>query len=197
MRRTPADLGSDGASATAATHRAPDREQLADGTGRQATTRLGMQRKLGETHAAIDRSFQAFEHGTMSEDTCAAQIRAQRADQGARSQRQRNSPPSQTPSRPGITEAHIDAMRHNVHAALGRPMWQRHPPRTHRRQFSGQGLLRDRIDSKHAVWNLFACHEFADRRAADAGDAGFLIRHERGTSFWFDCGVVRPRSCPI
>lgn len=50
--------------------------QLAHRDGEHEDELTSVQRKLAETRAAMDRYFQAFEHGTMPEDTCAPRIAA-------------------------------------------------------------------------------------------------------------------------
>lgn len=48
--------------------------QLAHRDGEHEDELTSVQHKLTETRAAMDRYFQAFEHGTMPEDTCASRI---------------------------------------------------------------------------------------------------------------------------
>jgi hypothetical protein len=84
-----------------------------------------VQRKLADARAAMDRYFQAFEHGTMPEDTCAPRIAAlgeqTKALEGRASELATlaDSEPVQR-----ISEADLDAIRQRVRAALddGGPM---------------------------------------------------------------------------
>ncbi len=99
--------------------------QLAHRDGEHEDELSSVQRKLAEGRAAMDRYFQAFEHGTMPEDTCAPRIAAlgeqTKALEGRASELATlaDSEPVQR-----ISEADLDTIRQRVRAALddGGPM---------------------------------------------------------------------------
>ena len=99
--------------------------QLAHRDGEHEDELSSVQRKLAETRAAMDRYFQAFEHGTMPEDTCAPRIHAlgeQTKALAARASELATLADSEPVQR--ISEADLDAIRRRVRAALddGGPM---------------------------------------------------------------------------
>jgi hypothetical protein len=99
--------------------------QLAHRDGEHEDELTSVQRKLTETRAAMDRYFQAFEHGTMPEDTCAPRIHAlgeQTKALEARASELATLADSEPVQR--ISEADLDAIRSRVRAALddGGPM---------------------------------------------------------------------------
>jgi site-specific DNA recombinase len=99
--------------------------QLAHRDGEHEDELTSVQHKLTEARAAMDRYFQAFEHGTMPEDTCAPRIAAlgeqTKALEGRASELATlaDSEPVQR-----ISEADLDAIRQRVRDALddGGPM---------------------------------------------------------------------------
>jgi site-specific DNA recombinase len=99
--------------------------QLAHRDGEHEDELSSVQRKLADARAAMDRYFQAFEHGTMPEDTCAPRIAAlgeQTKALEARASELATLADSEPVQR--ISEADLDAIRQRVRAALddGGPM---------------------------------------------------------------------------
>jgi site-specific DNA recombinase len=99
--------------------------QLTQRDGEHEDELTGVQHKLTETRTAMDRYFQAFEHGTMPEDTCAPRIHAlseQTKALEARSSELATLADSEPVQR--IGEADLDTIRQRVRAALddGGPM---------------------------------------------------------------------------
>jgi site-specific DNA recombinase len=99
--------------------------QLAHRDGEHEDELSSVQRKLAEARAAMDRYFQAFEHGTMPEDTCAPRIHAlgeQTKALEVRASELATLADSEPVQR--IGEADLDAIRSRVRAALddGGPM---------------------------------------------------------------------------
>jgi len=99
--------------------------QLAHRDGEHEDELSSVQHKLAETRAAMDRYFQAFEHGTMPEDTCAPRIAAlgeQTKALEARASELATLADSEPVQR--ISENDLDAIRQRVRAALddGGPM---------------------------------------------------------------------------
>jgi site-specific DNA recombinase len=79
----------------------------------------GVQHKLGETHAAMDRYFRAFEVGTMPEDTCAPRIAALSEQAKALERRASELAALEDPEQPErTTSADLDALRNALRAAL-------------------------------------------------------------------------------
>jgi len=99
--------------------------QLAHRDGEHEDELTSVQRKLADARAAMDRYFQAFEHGTMPEDTCAPRIAAlgeQTKALEARASELATLADSEPVQR--ISEADLDTIRQRVRAALddGGPM---------------------------------------------------------------------------
>jgi site-specific DNA recombinase len=99
--------------------------QLAHRDGEHEDELSSVQRKLADARAAMDRYFQAFEHGTMPEDTCALRIAAlgeQTKALEARASELATLADSEPVQR--ISEADLDTIRQRVRAALddGGPM---------------------------------------------------------------------------
>ncbi len=93
--------------------------QLAHRDGEHEDELSSVQRKLADARAAMDRYFQAFEHGTMPEDTCAPRIAAlgeQTKALEARASELATLADSEPVQR--ISEADLDAIRQRVRAAL-------------------------------------------------------------------------------
>jgi len=95
-------------------------ERLTQRDDEQQSELDGVQRKLAETRAAMDRYFRAFEAGTMPEDTCAPRIAAlaeeakaleHRASELATLQDDDEQPERTTP-------ADLDVLRSTLRAAL-------------------------------------------------------------------------------
>ncbi len=99
--------------------------QLTQRDGEHENELAGVQHKLTETRAALDRYFRAFEAGTMPEDTCAPRIAA--LNEQAKALESRASElASLSDSEPAqrVSAADLDAIRRRVRAALddGGPM---------------------------------------------------------------------------
>ena len=99
--------------------------QLTQRDGEHENELAGVQRKLTETRAALDRYFRAFEAGTMPEDTCAPRI-ATLNEQAKALEARASELASLSDSEPAqrVSAADLDAIRRRVRAALddGGPM---------------------------------------------------------------------------
>src|SRR6202167_4837364 len=99
--------------------------QLTEPDGEHEAELSGVQRKLTETRAAMDRYFRAFEAGAMPEDTCAPRIAAF-SEQAKALEARASELASLSDSEPAerISAAYLDAIRRKVRAALddGGPM---------------------------------------------------------------------------
>jgi site-specific DNA recombinase len=96
------------------------RERLTQRDEEQQSELDGMQSKLAETRAVMDRYFRAFEAGTMPENTCAPRIAAlaeeAKALEGRASELATLQDNTEQPER--TTPGDLDALRSTLRAAL-------------------------------------------------------------------------------
>jgi site-specific DNA recombinase len=95
-------------------------ERLSQRDGEQQSELAGIQDKITETRAALDRYFRAFEAGTMPEDTCAPRI-ATLSEQAKALERRASELAAQQdddehPER--VSAADLDTLRSDLHAML-------------------------------------------------------------------------------
>ena len=95
-------------------------ERLSQRDGEQQSELAGIQDKITETRAALDRYFRAFEAGTMPEDTCAPRI-ANLSEQAKALERHASELAAQQdddehPER--VSAADLAALRGDLHAML-------------------------------------------------------------------------------
>ena len=137
----------------------------------------------------MDRYFQAFEHGTMPEDTCAPRIAAlgeQTKALESRASELATLADSRTPVQ-RISEADLDALSANEHprrAGRRRPhARQGHPPRTHRRN-PHRRTRRDRTDLPCARGSTTVRFDGTNRSSIEPRSTGVA-------------GLGRPRNWPL
>ena len=95
-------------------------ERLSQREGEQQSELAGIQDKVAETRAALDRYFRAFEAGTMPEDTCAPRI-ASLSEQAKALERHASELAAQQDDdekSERVSAADLDALRGDLHAML-------------------------------------------------------------------------------
>ena len=96
--------------------------RMTERTGEQTSEHEAVQRKLTETRAAMNRYFRAFDNATMPEDICAPRIAAlgeqAKALEGRAAELAAAADDDDTEQPERVTPADLDALRHELRAAL-------------------------------------------------------------------------------